>query len=203
MIDLTHYITSVFRELHDEPDVELLAAKSAGRHARRLGMSLDELSRWLQSAYGSIWVREMRLRPSYDLKEIRQVMIKAYGKPQRLNISDHDSKTIEKWVPGARKLQDEEMQRRDEWHRLRTTPGTAEYEYHQRLQRQPMPEWEQLEGQWILRIPGRSVAALPTTGKRNATRFVIFDINSREEITQVRKDEVRAWLIAESRREKD
>ena len=79
MTDLTTYVHSIFAEFRNEPDVELLSASAAGRHARRLGMSERELSQWLQSAYGSAWVREMGLRPTVDLGDVRKVMMKAYG----------------------------------------------------------------------------------------------------------------------------
>lgn len=56
------------------------------------------------------------------------------------------------------------------------------------------PEWTKLEGQDILRVKGSNLAALPATGKKNAANFVVFDINTRKEITYLKKTEVYSWL---------
>lgn len=56
-----------------------IMAATAGKKAKRLGMTLEEMKTWLQSAYGSVWVRLGRLNPGMDLKDVLKVMIKAYG----------------------------------------------------------------------------------------------------------------------------
>jgi len=53
-------------------------AALVGRQAVRIFLEEKDLAEWLQSAYGSIWVRNSNLVPGADLKEIREVMIKAY-----------------------------------------------------------------------------------------------------------------------------
>lgn len=64
------------------------------------------------------------------------------------------------------------------------------------------PEWTKLKGQDILQIKGSKYAALPASGKKNASRFVIFNTRTREEITQVKKSEVSNWLIRKAKDEK-
>jgi len=57
------------------------------------------------------------------------------------------------------------------------------------------PVWTKLEGQDILQIKGSKYAALPATGKKNSAKFIIFDVNTRKEITYLKKTEVENWLI--------
>lgn len=56
------------------------------------------------------------------------------------------------------------------------------------------PKWDTLEGQLILRVPGSNFAAIPANGKKNSAKFVVFDVNTREEITFLTKKEVFGWL---------
>jgi len=62
-------------------------------------------------------------------------------------------------------------------------------------------EWEKLEGQDILRVPGSDFAAIPVTGKKNARVLQIFNVKTREPITQVYKNEVREWLAKKAKDE--
>jgi len=62
--------------------------------------------------------------------------------------------------------------------------------------------WAKLEGNLILQIPGSKYAALPTTGKKNASAFVVFNVDERKEITQLKKSEVRTWLAQKAKNEK-
>mgnify|MGYP001574962508 CR=1 FL=1 len=89
---------------------------------------------------------------------------------------------------------------RDRWHQRAQTPGTTEYNRIQQVLSIDLPQWEELEGQSILRILDRPVAALPVTGKKNATKFVVFDINTREVICRLSKSEVGGWLFNEALR---
>jgi len=56
---------------------EILAV-SAGATAKRLGVSDEDLKRWLQGAYGRIWVRLGSLNPGLDLKEVSKIMLGSY-----------------------------------------------------------------------------------------------------------------------------
>ena len=62
----------------------------------------------------------------------------------------------------------------------------------------PQPEWELIDGVEVLRVPGGRYAAAPTSGKRGSSHFMGFDVQLREEICQLRKTEVRGWLIRTS-----
>jgi 3D (Asp-Asp-Asp) domain-containing protein len=112
--------------------------------------------------------------------------------PRRRNPKrDVDKEAIDRWAPGAKRRAEREKAQRDRWH--------GERRGHEHLLAK-QAQWEQLEGHWILRVPGRSVAALPATGKKNAARFVVFDMNTREELAQLNKDEVFEWLFREAGR---
>ena len=65
--------------------------------------------------------------------------------------------------------------------------------YQRIMERQP--QWETLEGHAILRVPGEAIAALPTTGRRNAAQFVVFDVATRRELAYLKRDEVTGWLV--------
>jgi len=60
-------------------------AVTAGRHAYRLGWTRDELARWLQGAYGSVWVRETGLRPGMDFKDVAKTALDTYDAQERTN----------------------------------------------------------------------------------------------------------------------
>lgn len=52
-------------------------------------------------------------------------------------------------------------------------------------------------------MPGAKYAALPTTGRKNAAVFVVFDVNTREEVVQLKKSEVTGWLAKAAIRERE
>lgn len=60
--------------------------------------------------------------------------------------------------------------------------------------KQNEPQWTKLEGNNILKVKGSKIAALPVTGKKNSAKFIIFNINTRKEITYLKKSEVYSWL---------
>ena len=65
------------QEMASDPgDRALILATTVGRQAKRLGLSKQEVERWLQGAYGSVWVRMGNLNPGADLKEIRKALLK-------------------------------------------------------------------------------------------------------------------------------
>lgn len=61
-------------------DVSLFVAATVGKQAKRLGFTEAELSRWLQSAYSSLWVRQSNLNPGLDMKDVRAAVFKAFGR---------------------------------------------------------------------------------------------------------------------------
>ena len=112
---------------------------------------------------------------------------------------DHDKAVIDKWTPGALKRQRWNKEKRDEWERAVQTPGTPEYQRSQAILKN-QPQWEKLEGNWILHVPGRPVAAVPASGKKNSRVFIVFDLKARNEIAQIKKTEVTSWLVKEALR---
>jgi len=52
-------------------------ATLCGHYAYKLGMSDEDITKWLQSNYGAIFVRRTLLRPPFSLKELGKLMIKA------------------------------------------------------------------------------------------------------------------------------
>jgi inorganic pyrophosphatase len=56
------------------------------------------------------------------------------------------------------------------------------------------PEWTELDGQKILRIPGSKWAAVPNNGKKISKAWTAFNVDTREEGPQLKQSEVRKWL---------
>lgn len=92
MIDMSldRYAVECFRELikasgtqiHEVKDEKARisedVAYAVGAYAARKGMSREELKKWAQRAYGSIWVREMNLSQGIDMKDLLKFLYKAY-----------------------------------------------------------------------------------------------------------------------------
>ena len=53
-------------------------ARTVGRQAARIGMTEEQVKRWLQNAYGSVWVRCSGLVPGVDLKELSKFILQWY-----------------------------------------------------------------------------------------------------------------------------
>lgn len=53
-------------------------AYAVGAQARRLGWSVKDLQKWIQSAYGSVWVRQTNLSPGWDLKDVFRFLKKGW-----------------------------------------------------------------------------------------------------------------------------
>ena len=51
----------------------------------------------------------------------------------------------------------------------------------------------------VLAIPGLSVVAVPTTGRRNARQYDMIDMDGRELLCQLHRSEVNGWLYAVAR----
>lgn len=70
-------------------------------------------------------------------------------------------------------------------------------------QTESIPAWDvvegEIDGQYVLQVPGSDVAALPVSGRKNAARWTVFNIETREEVTQLKKSELRQWLIDDAR----
>lgn len=58
-------------------------AITVGRQALRLGFSEQELKRWLQSAYSSLWVRQSNLNPGLDMKDIQKLTLQSFNNPAK------------------------------------------------------------------------------------------------------------------------
>lgn len=99
----------------------------------------------------------------------------------------HDPERIARMADGANRMQAHEDKVRSE-----LAPKRDE-RYQRILEKQP--EWEKLEGVDILRSPGSDFAAFPVNGRRDSRMWQVFNVKTREPITQLRKDDVRSWLV--------
>lgn len=79
---LDKWVTQAYKLFRpDAPNPEELArdmAFTAGSQAKRMGLSKEQLSGWLQGAYGRLWVRLGNLNPGMDMKDVRKAVMKAY-----------------------------------------------------------------------------------------------------------------------------
>ncbi len=106
-------------------------------------------------------------------------------------VSDVDSEAIKKAAPGAIRRANRERQNYDD--------SFKDYDNRMEELAKHQPEWLKLEGQLILGVKGQSVAAIPNNGKKNSRIFTVFDTETRKEMIQLNKDEVRGWLIKNSK----
>ncbi len=139
-------------------------------------------------------LRSKLIRLAHANPELRGQLLpllkEAAGGPKKRDV---DEEAIAKWMPSALRREQREVALRDQYHNNLQTPGTEENQRHQTIL-DNQAKWEKLEGQWILRVPGQPVAALPTTGKQNAAQFVAFDLKTRKELALLSKREVFGWL---------
>lgn len=113
------------------------------------------------------------------------------------DLSNKEKERILKSLPALNRQLERERMQRDDYHQNLGTPGTEEHSRSEWLKLN-QPEWETLEGNLILRIPGQPLAALPMSGKKSSPIFVIFDVKKRQEIIQLKKSEVASWLVREA-----
>jgi len=97
--DIARKAFSLFRS-RPENTAELSrdVAYHVGAQAKRLGYTKNELGSWIQSAYSGVFVRETRLNPGLDLKEIRDILFKAYDRTKSASIENVISKYAESLV---------------------------------------------------------------------------------------------------------
>jgi hypothetical protein len=85
VLKLTQWAKMAFSLLRKEDvspfgDEELAEAVAitTGAHAFRIGLTEQELNRWLQGAYGLVWVVQQGLRPGLDFKDVRKAALRGY-----------------------------------------------------------------------------------------------------------------------------
>ena len=79
--DLTRWAGEASLLMTDESsrDRARFIAATVGRQASRMGLTKDDVGRWLQSAYGTVWVAKSRSRldPGMDMKEVRKEIFRS------------------------------------------------------------------------------------------------------------------------------
>lgn len=58
----------------------------------------------------------------------------------------------------------------------------------------PLADWTDVEGVLVLRAGESRYVAVPKNGKKTAANFEIVDLDARELVTVLKKDEVYSWL---------
>jgi len=62
----------------DTTETSTDVAYAVGAKAKRAGIPFPAVGKWLQKAYGSVWVRQTNLNPGLDLKDVSRLMKRAY-----------------------------------------------------------------------------------------------------------------------------
>jgi hypothetical protein len=99
----------------------------------------------------------------------------------------HDPERIKTMAEGAHKAAEHEAAVRA------ADAPRREANYQHAVDR--APKLEMLDGVEVMRSPGSNYAAVPVSGKRSSSRWQVFNVKTREPITQLRKDEVSPWLL--------
>jgi hypothetical protein len=85
--DLTKYAIRAYDMLSRPSDSPFEKAQSVayavGGYAARKGMTEIEIRKWLQNAYGRVWVMKGNLDPGMDLKEVSKAILKTYRRTIR------------------------------------------------------------------------------------------------------------------------
>ena len=108
------------------------------------------------------------------------------------SLSPKEREAVELLVAGGNRQIAREAANSARWNQDFETPGTHVYRRTQAIIA-AQPVWEKLEGEWIFRSPGRSVIAVPVTGKRNAADFIVLDLLNQNHRAPLRKSEVHTW----------
>lgn len=82
--DLDQYAVKSFNMLkrpgESSRETSTSVAYAVGSFAKREGYTKQDLQKWLQGAYGYIFVKLNNLDPGMDLKEVRDAMFKAFDR---------------------------------------------------------------------------------------------------------------------------
>ena len=80
--EMTQYARKAFplfrRPENNKAELSRDVAYAVGAQASRVHWDKAQLSTWLQTAYGSVWVRESDLVCGLDLKEVRDALFRGY-----------------------------------------------------------------------------------------------------------------------------
>lgn len=88
----------------------------------------------------------------------------------------------------------EQLERTAKWQaRRRTHKATASAN---QATREVVPvEWTKVDGVLVKRIGESKYVAAPQSGRKNARKFDVIDVEAREYVCQLNKGEVNTWLI--------
>lgn len=82
-----HHLISASDDFYSNGETRRLVseavAHTTGAQAYRLGISISKVKKWLQSAYGTIWVRLSALEPELDMKDVQREVERAYDLAKR------------------------------------------------------------------------------------------------------------------------
>lgn len=55
-------------------------------------------------------------------------------------------------------------------------------------------KWTSIDGVGVYQVPGSKIAALPANDKKSSPKWIVFNVETRKEMTQLKKNEVLIWL---------
>ena len=70
----------------------------------------------------------------------------------------------------------------------------SDFNKHVNALKKNVPEWVKIEGVGVYRVPRSKIAALPVNDKKSSPQWSVFDINTRKELTTLKKKEVFSYL---------
>jgi hypothetical protein len=97
-------------------------------------------------------------------------------------------------TPGALKSFGKRLDRETKARRAITHDPNSDFNRHIDAIQNNQPIWTQIDGIGVYRVPGSRIAALPTNDKKSSRTWVVFNVDSRKEMTQVRKNELFGYL---------
>lgn len=77
----------------------------------------------------------------------------------------------------------------------------SEKRFKELVERFPLADWTTVDGVLVLRAGNSKFVAAPRNGKKTAATFEVVDLEARELVTVLKKDEVYSWLWRASQAE--
>ena len=66
--------------------------------------------------------------------------------------------------------------------------------FEEKLKKHPLADWTTVEGVLVLRCGKSRFVGVPKNGKKTAANFDVIDLEKRELVVQLKKNEVASWL---------
>jgi hypothetical protein len=97
-------------------------------------------------------------------------------------------------TPGALKSFAKRSEREGAAYKAVHDDPNSSFNRHVNALQKHQAKWTKIDGIGVYQVPGSKVAALPANDKKSSPKWIIFNVDTRKEMTQLKKKEVLVWL---------